>query len=89
MIKVEVIYALPDTVHVKQMQITDGSTIMDAITRSGILETCPEIDLEKNRVGIFSQLKDLDTRITDGDRVEIYRPLIANPKDARRKRAAS
>ena len=53
---------------------------------SGLLQQCPEIDLSRNKVGIFSKMKELDTVLSDGDRVEIYRELKADPKEARRRR---
>ena len=59
----------------------------DAIRASGVLDAFPEIDLAKNKVGIFSKLVKLDETVRDKDRVEIYRPLIADPKEVRRKRA--
>ena len=66
-----------------------GMTVGEAIERSGILERFPEIDLGKaNKVGIFGKLTRLDAPLNPGDRVEIYRPLIADPKEQRKKRAA-
>jgi hypothetical protein len=62
--------------------------VAEAIERSGIIERFPEIDLAKNKVGIFGKLAKLDKVLQPGDRVEIYRPLIADPKEARKKRAA-
>jgi putative ubiquitin-RnfH superfamily antitoxin RatB of RatAB toxin-antitoxin module len=61
--------------------------VEDAIRASGVLEAFPEIDLARNKVGIFSKLVKLDEKVRDRDRVEIYRPLIADPKEVRRKRA--
>jgi putative ubiquitin-RnfH superfamily antitoxin RatB of RatAB toxin-antitoxin module len=63
-------------------------TAKQAIEVSGILERFPEIDLKINKIGIFGKVAKLDTLLTEGDRVEIYRPLIADPKEARKKRAA-
>jgi putative ubiquitin-RnfH superfamily antitoxin RatB of RatAB toxin-antitoxin module len=63
-------------------------SVQQAIESSGILQRFPEIDLSKNKVGIFGKAAKLDTLLGDGDRVEIYRPLIADPKEARKKRAA-
>ena len=87
LIKVEVIYALPDVQPLMQAQLQEGATVEDAIRASGVLEAFPEIDLAKNKVGIFSKLVKLDDVVRDKDRVEIYRPLIADPKEVRRKRA--
>lgn len=88
-ISVEVVYVLPDKAHRVTLQLAPGSTIGQAIEASGLLERCPEIDLDRNnRVGVFGRLRHLNDRLADGDRVEIYRPLRADPKEARRRRAA-
>ena len=88
-IQVEVAYAKPGCQILRMLQLAPGSTIGDAIGACGVLEECPEIDLDHNRVGIFGQLAHPDTHLRDGDRVEIYRPLRVDPKEARRRRAAS
>jgi putative ubiquitin-RnfH superfamily antitoxin RatB of RatAB toxin-antitoxin module len=84
---VEVIYALPERQPLLRVQLAEGATVEDAIRASGVLEVFPEIDLARNKVGIFSKLVKLDEKVRDRDRVEIYRPLIADPKEVRRKRA--
>jgi len=86
-ISVEVIYALPQQQPLLRVSLAEGATVEDAIRLSGVLEAFPEIDLGKNKVGIFSKLVKLDEAVRDKDRVEIYRPLIADPKEVRRKRA--
>jgi putative ubiquitin-RnfH superfamily antitoxin RatB of RatAB toxin-antitoxin module len=86
-IHVEVIYALPETQPLLQVELAEGATVADAIRASGVLEAFPDIDLAKNKVGIFSRLVKQDEVVRDKDRVEIYRPLIADPKEVRRKRA--
>ena len=86
-INVEVIYALPEKQTLLRVQLADGATVEDAIRASGVLDRFPEIDLAKNKIGIFSKLVKLDEPVRDKDRVEIYRPLIADPKEVRRKRA--
>ena len=86
-INVEVVYALPEQQPILQIQLAEGATVEDAIRASGVLEAFPEIDLARNKVGIFSKLVKLDEPVRDKDRVEIYRPLIADPKEVRRKRA--
>lgn len=86
-INVEVIYALPEQQPLLRVQLAEGATVEDAIRQSGVLDAFPEIDLAKNKVGIFSKLVKLDEALRDKDRVEIYRPLIADPKEVRRKRA--
>jgi len=85
---VEVAYALPDSQAIVTLEVEPRSTIEDAIIESGILETFPEIDLKKNKVGIFGKLSKLGQALRPGDRIEIYRPLIADPKEVRRQRAA-
>lgn len=84
---VEVAYAQPDRQQIITVKLEQGTTIETAIDRSGIVELFPEIDLNKQKVGIFSKLKKLTDVVKDGDRIEIYRELIINPKEARRKRA--
>ncbi len=86
-INVEVAYALPAKQLLLQVQLVEGATVEDAIRASGVMVSFPEIDLAKNKVGIFSKLVKLDETVRDKDRVEIYRPLIADPKEVRRKRA--
>jgi len=85
---VEVAYALPDKQSLISIEIENGSTLKEAIDASGILETFEQIDLSKDRVGIFAKFATLDTILRDKDRVEIYRPLVADPKKARKERAA-
>jgi len=87
-IHVEVAYALRERQALVAIEIEEGSTIEEAIRRSGILEEFPEIDLQRAKVGIFGRPVALDERMRDGDRLEIYRPLIADPKDMRRRKAA-
>lgn len=84
---VEVVYALPHQQPLLRVKLIEGATVEDAIRASGVLDAFPEIDLAKNKVGIFSKLVKLDEKVRDRDRVEIYRPLIADPKEVRRKRA--
>jgi putative ubiquitin-RnfH superfamily antitoxin RatB of RatAB toxin-antitoxin module len=86
-IQVEVVYALPQQQVLLRVSMTEGGTVEDAIRSSGVLEKFPDIDLARHKAGIFSKLARLDEKLRDGDRVEIYRPLIADPKEVRRKRA--
>lgn len=86
-ILVEVAYARPDQQVLIPVRLPPGATVEEAIRRSGVLERFPEIDLTRNKVGIWSKLSKLDSPLRDRDRVEIYRPLIADPKEVRRKRA--
>lgn len=85
---VEVVYASPTEQVLEQLRVPAGSSIETAIRSSGVLERFPEIDLDVNKVGIFGKAATLNAELVDGDRIEIYRPLIADPKEARKKRAA-
>ncbi len=94
MITVEVAYALPERQRIVELQVPAGTTALEAVRQSGIERLFPEIDLDAVNLGIFSQVlgtKGLppaaEYRMRERDRVEIYRPLIADPKEARRKRA--
>lgn len=86
-LKVSVAYVGPETQVLRPMEVRPGTTAGAAIESSGILALCPEIDLGCYKVGIFGRLIALDQTLEDGDRVEIYRPLIADPKETRRRRA--
>jgi putative ubiquitin-RnfH superfamily antitoxin RatB of RatAB toxin-antitoxin module len=88
MLKVEVCYALPDKQDLVPLVLAEGATLQQALEASGLLEKHPEIDLRKNKFGIFAKLCRLDTALRDRDRVEIYRPLIADPREVRKQRAA-
>ena len=89
LIGVEVVYALPDRQTVIALKADEGATVSEIIARSGILECHPEIDLAVNAVGVFGRRIALVDSAADGDRIEIYRPLIVDPKQARIKRARS
>lgn len=86
-INVEVIYALPKEQITFKVSVEQGTTALQVIEASGILVKYPEIELKTNKLGIYSRLIKLDTVIEDGERVEIYRPLIADPKEMRKRRA--
>ncbi len=88
MLRVEVAYALPNLQILLSIQVRPGATVRDAIQQSGILDSHPEIDLSSSKVGVFGKLTGLDAVLREGDRVEIYRPLIADPKEVRKLRAA-
>ncbi|MCX7155299.1 MAG: RnfH family protein [Rhodocyclales bacterium] len=87
-IHVEVVYATPERQEVIGISLPEGSTAGQAIEASGLLAKHPEIDLTKNKLGIYAKLAKIDTALRDRDRVEIYRPLIADPKEVRKQRAA-
>lgn len=95
LITVEVAYALPQKQLLKTLSVAPGTTALEAVKMSGILESFPEIDANSDKMGVFSQVlgtKGLDEpaqyQLQSMDRVEIYRPLIADPKEVRRRRAA-
>jgi len=83
---VEVAYALPDQQVLLELEVEEGTTVRQAIERSGILRRYPGIQLARGCVGIFGRRVELDAPLRDGDRVEIYRPLVADPREARRRR---
>tara|TARA_Y100000741_G_scaffold356594_1_gene333420 strand:+ start:1244 stop:1540 length:297 start_codon:yes stop_codon:yes gene_type:complete len=85
---VEVAYALAEKQSLISLEVKEGSTLKEAIDASGILKQYKQIDLSKDRVGIFSKFATLDTVLREKDRVEIYRPLKADPKKIRKERAA-
>jgi len=87
-IMVEVAYALPEEQVIISIKVPTKSDVKQAIKKSGIQKKFPNIDLSKNKVGIFGKKTTLDHPLKDRDRIEIYRPLILDPKEMRRKRAA-
>ena len=87
MLRVEVCYALPEKQELVAVNLPEGATLQQALEASGLLGKYPDIDIKKNKFGIYAKLSKLDTPLRDRDRVEIYRPLIADPKEVRRKRA--
>ena len=93
-ITVEVAYALPDKQVLKVLTVPNGTTALEAVKQSGVLQMCPEINLENTQMGIFSQVlgtkglaEPSSYKLKARDRVELYRPLIADPKEVRRRRA--
>ncbi|PUA19369.1 RnfH family protein [Glaciimonas sp. PCH181] len=86
-IKIQVCYGTSSRQFLRALTVPKGISLHDAIFRSGLLEEYREIDLSQCRVGIFGKLKTPATVVRDGDRIEVYRGLIADPKDARRNRA--
>jgi len=85
-LQVEICYATPDLQIRKPVRVDAGATVQQAIMQSGVMRECTAIDLTVCRVGIYGKLKTLDTVLRDQDRIEIYRPLIADPMDTRRRR---
>jgi len=86
-IHIAVVYALKHNACLLALDVPRGSTLREAINHSGILKRFPGIDLSVNPVGVFSQPRQLDDVVQEGDRIEIYRPLQMDPKEARRRRA--
>jgi len=87
MITVEVSYALPEEQVILSLDIASDGTVEEAIKRSGILEAFPQIDLASDKVGIFGKMCKLNATLRNKDRIEIYRKLIADPKESRRQQA--
>ena len=88
-LKIEVIYALPQEQKLYLLEVAKDTTVEQAIEMSGILNDYPAIDLQHSKVGIFSKVCKLSDGLHDLDRIEIYRPLLADPKEARKKRAGT
>jgi putative ubiquitin-RnfH superfamily antitoxin RatB of RatAB toxin-antitoxin module len=88
LLQVYVCYATPQREFIHPMKVEQGTTIAQAIEQSGVLTEFPEINLVSQPVGIYAKKKALDTVLRERDRIEIYRPLVADPKDSRRRRAA-
>ena len=87
LLDIEVAYATPDREMIIALRLPRGATVNDAIERSGILQRVPEIDLAKNRIGVYGKLCAPNLALHQYDRVEIYRPLTIDPKEIRRLRA--
>lgn len=88
-IAIELVYALPDQQTLLALQVPVGCSVIEAVKRSGLLERFPEIDMQTASFGIFSKLEKLPAQrvLQAGERVEIYRPLLIDPKEARKARA--
>jgi putative ubiquitin-RnfH superfamily antitoxin RatB of RatAB toxin-antitoxin module len=86
-IEIEVVYAFPENQVTRQLNVPLGTTAEQAVEFSGIIHLFPEIDLLRNKLGIFGKLIKPGTPLRNRDRVEIYRPLIVDPKESRRRRA--
>jgi putative ubiquitin-RnfH superfamily antitoxin RatB of RatAB toxin-antitoxin module len=86
-LRIEVVYALPAGEDAVSLKLPSGATAADALRASGMLERHPEIDLGRHKIGIYGRVVAAGARLSDGDRVEVYRPLVLGPKEARRRRA--
>ena len=87
-VQVQVCYALPHSTYLRALTLPVGSTAEQAILATDVLQRHAEIDLSSAKIGVYGKLKTLDAILNEGDRIEIYRPLQADPKDSRRRRAA-
>lgn len=87
-IQVEVVYALPEEQALLSVDVCDGAKVKDVILQSNIIKKFPEINLDTVKVGLFGKLTKMDKTVRESDRIEIYRPLIADPKEVRKRRAA-
>ena len=88
MLDVEVCYAMSNKQELVRIRLPQGATLQQGLDASGLLGKYPEIDVKKNKFGIWNKLSKLDAALRDKDRIEIYRPLIADPKEVRKQRAA-
>jgi putative ubiquitin-RnfH superfamily antitoxin RatB of RatAB toxin-antitoxin module len=86
-LRIEVVYALPGGEDAVTLRLARGATAGDAVRASGVLERHPEIDLARQQIGIYGRVVAAQAALADGDRVEVYRPLVVEPKEARRRRA--
>ena len=86
MLEIEVVYGLPDKQVLKKMNVQNGYTAREAVCQSGLDEIFSELDLQTAPLGIFGKSVKDETLLRDKDRIEIYRPLLIDPKEARRKR---
>ena len=87
MLEIEIVYGLADRQVLKSMTVAEGTTVREAALKSGLEVEFPELDLQQAPLGIFGKAVKDETVLCDGDRIEIYRPLLIDPKEARRKRA--
>ena len=88
MLNIEVCYASPANQELIRLKLPAGANLQQALEASGLLDKYPDIDIKKNKFGIWNKLSKLDSMLRNQDRVEIYRPLIADPKEVRKQRAA-
>ncbi|HEX7324426.1 MAG TPA: RnfH family protein [Rhodanobacteraceae bacterium] len=88
-INVSLVYAEPERVFTVELELPAGASVGDAIRRSNVRAARPDIDVSEDRVGVFARKATFGTPLHDGDRVELYRPLRIDPKEARRRRAGA
>lgn len=87
--QIGVCYAEADRQLWLKLDVPESCTVQEAIDRSGLLQRFPEIDLQRQKVGIFGKLTKLDALVNEGDRIEIYRPITADPKTVKRRQIAT
>lgn len=87
MLEIEIVYGLANRQVLKSMTVAEGTTVREAALKSGLEVEFPELDLQQVPLGIFGKAVKDETVLRDGDRIEVYRPLLIDPKEARRKRA--
>ena len=87
MLEIEIVYGLADRQVLKSMTVAEGTTVREAALKSGLEVEFPKLDLQQAPLGIFGKAVTDETMLRDGDRIEVYRPLLIDPKEARRKRA--
>ena len=87
MLEIEIVYGLAERQVLKSMTVVEGTTVREATLKSGLEVEFPELDLQQSPLGIFGKAVKDETVLRDGDRIEVYRPLLIDPKEARRKRA--
>ena len=85
---IEVAYATPERQKIIELEVDKGTSILDAARQSEIEQFFPDIDFDQTDLGVFGKIVSSDYELLDGDRIEVYRPLIADPKEIRRQRAA-
>jgi uncharacterized protein len=86
-VTIEVVYGVPHKQKILTLILAEGATVEQAILASGVIDLFPEIDLKVNKVGVWNRAVKLSEVVNDLDRIEVYRPLIADPKDVRKRRA--
>ncbi len=82
---IKVVYAKPERAVVLSVDLPEGATVRDALEKSGILTRCPDIDLAANKVGVWGKVAELDAVLEPDSRVEVYRPIICDPKTVKRR----
>ena len=87
MLEIEIVYGLADRQVLKSMTVAEGTTVREAALKSGLEVEFPKLDLQQAPLGIFGKAVKDETVLRDSDRIEVYRPLLIDPKEARRKRA--